>query len=89
MKFKDYYKILGVERTASSIDIKKAYHRLSKVYHPDLSPGNPFVLDKFQEITEAYNVLGNLDSRLEYAAQLDKRFHIVRENLENISTGKP
>ena len=88
MKFKDYYRILGIERTASSNDIKKAYHRLSKQYHPDLYPENPVVLDKFQEITEAYNVLGNLDSRLQYAAQLDKRFHLVRENLETIGNGK-
>jgi DnaJ-class molecular chaperone len=70
MKVKDYYKILGVERTASAQDIKKAYYKLIWKYHPDKSNNNDYYLEKFLEITEAYNVLGNLDNRLRYSIML-------------------
>lgn len=60
----DYYKILGIARTASSNDIKKAYYSLAKKYHPDKNPG---AKDKYLLINEAYKVLGNLDNRLDYA----------------------
>lgn len=64
MKQIDYYKILGVARTATAEDIKKAYYYLAKKYHPDK---NPNTKDKYLLISEAYKVLGNLDSRLDYA----------------------
>lgn len=75
--FKDYYQILGVERTASSIDIKKRYLALIKEYHPDINPGNSSSLVKFQEITEAYNILGNLDNRLHYSILLNKKRQLL------------
>ncbi|MFH1875167.1 MAG: DnaJ C-terminal domain-containing protein [Pseudomonadota bacterium] len=63
---KDYYQILGVPRNASQDDIKKAYRRLAKQYHPDLSKGDKSTEDKFKEISEAYNVLSDTDQRKKY-----------------------
>ncbi|MDC1068091.1 DnaJ domain-containing protein [Candidatus Kapabacteria bacterium] len=70
MKFKNYYKILGVKRTASTADIKSRYKELVKIFHPDKHNGHPSIVRKFQEIKEAYDVLGNLDNRLEYSQYL-------------------
>lgn len=72
MKIKDYYEILEVERTASQKDIKEAYHKLIKIYHPDNHPGNQKIVEKFYEISEAYRNLGDLDSRLYYSIKLNK-----------------
>lgn len=59
MEFRDYYKILGVERTADSQEIKRAYRKLAKEYHPDRNPGNTKAEDRFKEINEAYEVLSD------------------------------
>ncbi len=69
-KIKDYYRVLGIERTSSSADIKEAYVKLAKVFHPDKNPGSEAIAKKFAEITEAYNILGNLDRRLRYSMLL-------------------
>ncbi len=63
---KDYYQILGVPRNASQDDIKKAYRRLAKKYHPDLTKGDKSTEDKFKEISEAYNVLSDAEQRKKY-----------------------
>ena len=60
---KDYYHILGVDRSASEDDIKKAYRKLAHQHHPDKSGGNEV---KFKEINEAYQVLGNAEKRAQY-----------------------
>ncbi|MDX1573986.1 MAG: DnaJ C-terminal domain-containing protein [Methylophaga sp.] len=65
MEYKDYYKILGVDRTASAEDIKKAYRRLARKYHPDVSK-EPNAEDKFKELGEAYEVLRDAEKRAQY-----------------------
>jgi molecular chaperone DnaJ len=60
---KDYYKVLGVDKTASEEDIKKAYRKLAHQYHPDKSGGDE---KKFKEINEAYQILGNKEKRSQY-----------------------
>lgn len=63
---KDYYKILGVERGASESEIKKAFRRLAKEYHPDHNPDNPQAEARFKELNEAYEVLGDAKKRAQY-----------------------
>ncbi|HWP91481.1 MAG TPA: DnaJ C-terminal domain-containing protein [Thermodesulfobacteriota bacterium] len=63
---KDYYKTLGVSRNATTEDIKKAYRKLARRYHPDLNPGNKEAEEKFKEIQEAYDVLSKEDKRRMY-----------------------
>lgn len=66
MEYKDYYKVLGVGRSATQDEIKKAFRKLAVKYHPDKNPGDKAAEEKFKEITEAYEVLGKEDSRKKY-----------------------
>jgi curved DNA-binding protein len=66
MEYKDYYKILGVERNASEDVIKRAYRKLAKQFHPDKNPGNKQAEEKFKEINEAYEVLSDPAKRSRY-----------------------
>ena len=66
MEYKDYYKILGVERSASEKEIKSAYRKLAMQYHPDKNPDDGSAADRFKEINEAYEVLGDADKRSKY-----------------------
>jgi len=63
---KDYYEVLGVSRSASEGDLKKAYRQLAKKYHPDLHPGDQEAEAKFKEVNEAYEVLSDKDKRARY-----------------------
>ena len=62
----DFYKILGVEKTATTQEIKKAYRKLALKYHPDKNPGDKAAEEKFREVSEAYEVLSNDEKRAKY-----------------------
>lgn len=67
MKYKNYYKILGLSSSKASDDeIKSAYRHLAKLYHPDLNGGDPLIEEKFKDINEAYQILGDNLSRKKY-----------------------
>ncbi len=66
MDYKDYYKILGVERKAGEDEIRKAYRKLAKQYHPDYNPNDKKAEEKFKEINEAYEVLSDSKKRSHY-----------------------
>jgi molecular chaperone DnaJ len=63
---KDFYQVLGVTDSASQGDIKKAYRRLAKQYHPDANPGNTAAAERFKEISEAHSVLSDPEKRKQY-----------------------
>lgn len=66
MDYKDYYKILGVDKKASADEIKKAYRKLAVKYHPDKNPDDKLAEEKFKELNEAYEVLGDAEKRKKY-----------------------
>ena len=76
---RDYYEALGLSKGASDDEIKKAYRRLAKKYHPDMNPGDKDAEAKFKEINEAYSVLSDADKKQKY----DTYGGRVRRNSEN------
>ncbi len=87
---KDYYSILGVERSADAATIKKAYRKLAQKYHPDKNPGDKQAEEQFKQITEAYAVLSDPEKRRQYdqfgAAGFQQRF--TQEDIfRNINVG--
>lgn len=66
MEYKDYYKLLGIERNADEKEIKKAYRRLARQYHPDMNPGDKAAEARFKEINEAHEVLSDPEKRRKY-----------------------
>ena len=67
MAKKDYYEVLGVDKSASADEIKKAYRKLAIQYHPDKNPGNKEAEEKFKAAAEAYSVLSDADKKARYA----------------------
>lgn len=66
MSKRDYYEVLGVSRTATEVDIKKAYRTMAVQHHPDKNPGDPHAEEKFKECAEAYSVLSDAQKRAAY-----------------------
>jgi DnaJ-class molecular chaperone len=66
MEFKDYYQTLGVTKTSTEKEIKQAFRKLARKFHPDVNPGDKTAEGKFKEINEAYEVLGDADKRRKY-----------------------
>src|SRR5215831_1647681 len=79
---RDYYQVLGVPRTASDKDIKSAYRRLARKYHPDLNPGDKSAEARFKELQSAYDVLSDPEKRKKY-----DQFGPNWENLERAQAG--
>ena len=66
MAKRDYYEVLGIERSADDAAIKKAYRQMAKKYHPDIHPGDKEAEEKFKEVNEAYSVLSDPQKRSRY-----------------------
>jgi curved DNA-binding protein len=97
MEFVDYYKVLGVNKNASEKDIKKAYRKLARKYHPDVNPNDKAAEQKFKEINEANEVLSNPENRKKYdkygkdwkhADEIEKQ-RAQRAQYANASGGNP
>ena len=63
---RDYYEVLGVDKSVSDDELKKAYRKAAKKYHPDLNPGDENAAKKMNEINEAYDILGNENNKKKY-----------------------
>ena len=90
MEYKDYYSVLGVGKKATQEEIKKAYRKLAVKYHPDKNPGNRTAEEKFKEITEAHEVLGDQVKRTQYD-QLGANWKQYQDSANNqgpFGTGK-
>jgi molecular chaperone DnaJ len=82
----DYYRVLGVNHTASDASIKKAYRSLAMNYHPDRNPGDELAEEKFKLVNEAYATIGNADKRIDYDAALR---HQTAESKRSATTPPP
>ncbi|MCI9480095.1 MAG: J domain-containing protein [Lachnospiraceae bacterium] len=85
---KDWYRILGVSRQASESELKAAYRKLAKQYHPDAHPGDQECERRFRDISEAYSILSDPEKRRKYDAELgDKKDGKERKNTAGDRTG--
>ena len=84
----DYYKTLKLKRNASPDEIRKAYRNLARTHHPDLNPGDKASEAQFKKINEAYEVLGNPESRKKYDSYGDNWKHADRIKYQRGSYGR-
>src|SRR5258706_8201609 len=84
MAKEDFYKILGVKKDAKPEEIKKAYRRLARKYHPDVNPGDKAAEDRFKQMSEAFDVLSDPKKRKVY-----DRFGQYSDNLANAAEAGP
>lgn len=92
MEYKDYYRVLGVSKTAGEKEIKQAYRKLARKYHPDVNPGDRGAESRFKEIGEAYEVLSDPDKRRKYdqlGANWQQYERFARERGGGFGTGFP
>lgn len=81
MEYKDYYRVLGVSKTSTETEIRKAFRKLARQYHPDLNPGDKASEERFKEMNEAYEVLGDPDKRRKYD-ELGSNWEEIQRNRE-------
>ena len=80
--FKDYFKILGISKNATDKEIKSAFRKLARQFHPDLHPYDEKAEFQFKEINEAYEILSDQEKKKSYEQYLSCWFKILMENLE-------
>jgi len=78
---RDFYKVLGVNRSADQKEIKKAYRKLAQLYHPDKNPDNSEAENKFKEITEAYSTLSDDTKKTNYDMSIQQGFNNFHNNI--------
>ncbi len=83
----DLYSVLGVSKTASSDEIKRAYRVLAMKYHPDRNPGDTVAEEKFKSISSAYSILGDEQKRREYDMRSDYSYTTSQSSYNNSGTG--
>ena len=82
---KDYYSILGLTKTATTVEIKTTFRKLARQYHPDLNPGDQKAEARFKEINEAYEVLRDAQTRQKYHDTLQSRSKTPRQPYKSSS----
>lgn len=85
---KTYYQILGVSKTASKDELKKAFRKLARQYHPDVNPGNKEAEEKFKQVNEAYNTLSDDSLKAAYDAKLEGNTYSSAGAAGSANTGR-